>query len=186
MFDVITREVAYIGGIGRSLRRMRHVAPDSPLTIVDTVDGFAATTPDAPAILCGADVVSYRALVQTANRVAHWAHGQGIGKGDAVALLMENRPEYIAMWLGLLKVGAIASLLNTNLRGAPLAHSIAVSDARHAIVGAELAQAYGEARPLLQNPPVAWIAGLGGSGGEDLDAALAAASPDAPDPGWRA
>jgi fatty-acyl-CoA synthase len=186
MFDFVTRETAYIGGIGRSLRRMRHVTPDSPLTIVDTVDGFAATTPDAPAILYGADVISYRALVQIANRVAHWAHGQGIGKGDAVALLMENRPEYIAMWLGLLKVGAIASLLNTNLRGAPLAHSIAVSDARHAMVGAELAQAYDEARPLLANPPVAWIAGPGASGGEDLDAALAASSPGAPDPAWRA
>ena len=63
----------------------------------------------------------------------------GIGRGTPVALLMENRPDYIAAWLGLFKVGAQVALINTNLVGTALAHSIAISGARHAIVGAELA-----------------------------------------------
>ena len=41
-----------------------------------------------------------------ANRVA---------KGEVVALLMENRPEYLMAWLGLVKTGAVAALINTHL-----------------------------------------------------------------------
>jgi fatty-acyl-CoA synthase len=182
LFDAISREAAYITSIGRTMRRMRHVKPDSPVTIVDIVGGFAARAPASPAILFEDRVLSYGALNALANRYAHWAHGAGIVRGEAVALLMENRPEYIAAWLGLLKVGAVASLINTNLRGAPLAHSIAVSETRHVIVGAELADSYAEAAPLLQAKPLAWITG----GGENLDVALAAASSAEPDPAWRA
>src|ERR1700734_1991523 len=126
LFDAIARERVYIAGIGRSLARMRHVKPDSPTTIVDIVQGFADAAPDNPAILCEDRVLSYGGLDRAANRYAHWARAQGIARGDVVALLMENRPEYIAAWLGLLKVGATAALINTNLRGAPLAHSISI------------------------------------------------------------
>ena len=40
---------------------------------------------------------------------------QGIAKGDAVCLLMPNRPEYMAIWLGDHAVGGVVALLNTNL-----------------------------------------------------------------------
>jgi fatty-acyl-CoA synthase len=185
LFDAVSREAAYITGIGRSLRRLRDVKPDSPHTIVDIVDGFAAAAPDSPAVLQDDRIVSYGELNGAANRVAHWAHGQGIGQGDVVALLMENRPEYLSAWLGLLKVGATAALINTNLRGAPLAHSISIAGARHIILGSELGVHYADTRPLLEGAPVAWVTD-GASGGEDLDAALTASSPALPDPGWRA
>jgi fatty-acyl-CoA synthase len=184
LFDAISREAVYVAGIGRSLSRMRHVKPDSPTTIVDIVQGFADGAPDSPAILYEDRTISYGELNQAANRYAHWAHGQGIGRGDTVALLMENRPEYLSAWLGLLKVGATAALINTNLRGHPLAHSISIVGARHAVIGAELAANYADARPLIASPPTDWITGA--AGGENLDAALAA-QPSAPsDPGWRA
>ena len=65
-----------------------------------------------------------------ANRVAHWASAQGIGRGDVVALLMENRPEFVATWAGLAKLGVITALLNTNLAASALAHALAVADAQ--------------------------------------------------------
>ena len=186
LFDAISREAVYIAGIGRSLRRMRHVKPDSPITIVDIVQGFAATAPDNLAILHEDRTLSYRALDQMADRYAHWAHAQGVVRGDTVALLMENRPEYLAAWLGLLKVGASAALINTNLRGAPLAHSISIVGARHAVIGAELAANYADARPLIEAAPTAWITDARATGGEDLDAALAAQPATPADPAWRA
>jgi fatty-acyl-CoA synthase len=186
LFDAISREAVYLASIGRTLRRMRHVTPDSPITIVDIVQRFADAAPDNSAILHEDRTLTYRDLDRMANRYAHWAHAQGIGRGDTVALLMENRPEYLASWLGLLKVGASVALINTNLRGAPLAHSIAIVGARLAIVGAELAANYSEARPLIATPPVAWITGANSAGGQDLDAALAASPATPPDPGWRA
>ena len=35
------------------------------------------------------------------NSVAGYFHRQGYRKGDVVALFMENRPEYVCIWLGL-------------------------------------------------------------------------------------
>ena len=51
------------------------------------------------------------------NRYARWALEQGLGKGDVVCLLMPNRPEYMAIWLGITRVGGVVALLNTNLAG---------------------------------------------------------------------
>ena len=51
--------------------------------------------------------------------------GQGIGRGEGVALLMENRPEFLASWMGLAKLGAVTALINTNLTGKALRHALA-------------------------------------------------------------
>jgi fatty-acyl-CoA synthase len=186
LFDSISRETTYITGIGRSLIRMRHVKPDSPITIVDIVSGFARHAPDSTAILYLDRRVSYGELEAGANRYAHWGASIGIHHGDVVALLMENRPEYLMAWLGLLKLGAIVALINTNLRGNPLAHSIGVAEARHLILDSELAENYSEARALIDHPPTTWATGGKVENCEDLDAALAAASPTPPNPAWRA
>ncbi len=181
----VRREAIYISSIGRSLFRMRHVKPDSAITVVDIVEHYARTTPTAPAILFQERVLTYNDFDAAANRYAHWAHANGIARGEVVALLMENRPEYLIAWLGLLKVGAIVALLNTNLRGMPLAHSISVATPRHLVLGAELLDPFTEACALLPTPPTAWITGATAPGCEDLDADLATTSPNAADPVWR-
>ena len=165
------REATYIAGIGRTLIGLRGVTPDSTHTIVDVVEAQARATPDAIAFYYQDRTLSYGALEAHANRVAHWAHGAGAGQGDVVALLMENRPEYVATWLGLLKVGAVVALINTNLRGIPLAHSIAIAGAKHTIVGAELAETYSEAAPQIETRPTGWSADGAAPGLEDFDAA---------------
>jgi fatty-acyl-CoA synthase len=182
----ISREATYIASIGRSLLGLRGVTPDSPHTIVDEVTARARHMPGNIVFHCPDRTMTYQELERAANRVARWAREQHIARGDAVALLMENRPEYVATWLGLLKVGAVAALINTNLRGQPLAHSIAIADARHVIVGAELAATYAEAAPQIDPRPTAWSAGGTHPGFEDFDAALAVLSGEAGDPGWRA
>jgi len=185
LLEGFRREEIYISSVGRTLYRMRHVKPDSPVTVVDIVDRFAKTTPDAPAVLYLDRTLTYRDLDEASNRYARWAHAAGFAKGEVVALLMENRPEYLAAWLGLHKAGATAALVNTNQRGMPLAHSISVAGARHLILGGELLETFVEARPLLQTAPAIWVTGGAAPGFENLDAALAATSPDAPDPEWR-
>ena len=186
MVSAIAREATYISAIARTLWSLRDVKPDSPHTIVDVVEKQAKARPDAVAFHFLDRMMSYAALDAHADRVAHWAKSCGIGRGDAVALLMENRPEYVATWLGLLKVGAVIALINTNLRGAPLAHSIAIADARHAIVDAELAETFAEAAPQIEASPKGWCAGGTCPGLEDFDAALAAQPAGAADPAWRA
>ena len=165
----IRRETIYIGSILRTLWLLRRVKPGATRLICDIVAGHARKTPDAPAILCGEDVWTYAQLDARANAYAHWAGAHGITRGQAVALLMENRPDFIAAWLGMFKAGAAVALINTNLTGEALAHSIAIAGAAHAIVGAEMAAAFEGAKPFLQAVPRAWV-----QNGGDLDAALAA------------
>ena len=186
LIDAVSREATYLAAVARTLRGLRGTTPDSPITIVDVVETQAKKTPDAVAFYFQDRTLSYAGLDAYANRVAHWAQSAGVTRGDVVALLMENRPEYVATWLGLLKAGATVALINTNLRGLPLAHSIAIAQARHAIVGAELAQTFCEAAPQISPRPLAWSAGGAAPGLEDFDAALAAQAAGAADKAWRA
>jgi fatty-acyl-CoA synthase len=165
----IRREYIYVSSILRTLWLLRLVKPGATRLICDIVAAHAHKTPDAPAILCGDEVLSYGELDARANAYAHWAKAQGIARGQAVALLMENRPDFIAAWLGMFKAGAAVALINTNLTGEALAHSIAIAGAGHAIVGAELKDSFDGARAFLKEVPRAWI-----QNGGDLDAALAA------------
>jgi acyl-CoA synthetase (AMP-forming)/AMP-acid ligase II len=55
-----------------------------------------------------------------------------------VALYMESRPEYVAMWLGLAKIGVVTALINFNLRLETFAHCVNVSGAKSVVFGAEL------------------------------------------------
>ena len=172
----IRREFIYITSIARTLWLLRLVKPHSRRTIVDIVEAQARASPDNAAIYCADQVMTYAQLDARANRYAHWAMSQGIGQGSVVALLMENRPDYIAAWLGMFKVGAQVALINTNLTGAALAHSISISQARHVIVGAELAGAFRDAP--FEIAPAEWIEGEGGNLSAALEqAAFAAVGP---------
>jgi fatty-acyl-CoA synthase len=186
LFDALARESTYIAAITRTLIGMRSVKPHSQHTIVDIVEERAQTAPHAIAFYYLDSTMTYAALNAAADRIAHWAQETGVGRGEAVALVMENRPDYVAAWLGLLKAGVIAALINTNLRGAALAHSIALAGARHAIVGTELADVYLDAAAQIAPRPIGWCHGGAVAGLEDLDAALAAMPDTMADPLWRA
>ena len=113
----IRREYIYVSSILRTLWLLRLVKPQSTRTIADIVAAQARKTPDAPAIIHSDGAWSYAVLDARANAYAHWAMRQGVRHGDAVALLMENRPDFIAAWLGMFKAGASVALINTNLTG---------------------------------------------------------------------
>ena len=65
------------------------------------LDELADEHGDAPALMSDAETLSYRALAARANRYARWALAQGLAKGETVGLLMPNRPDYMAAWLGI-------------------------------------------------------------------------------------
>jgi fatty-acyl-CoA synthase len=177
VFDALSREAIYISSIGRSLFRLRHTKPDSTRTISEIFEEFARDKPNNVAVLYQDRTLSYAELGAGANRYARWAMGQGVRKGDVVVLFMEGCPEYLMAWLGIVKLGATAALINSNLRGGALCHSITIAKARLAVVGAELAQDYHDAMAQAETKPIAWVTGGIVPGTEDLDAALREASP---------
>lgn len=68
------------------------------------------------------------------NQIAEFFHKENYVKGDAIALMMENRPEYVCFWLGLSKLGVITALINTNLRKDVLVHSIKIGRCKGVVV----------------------------------------------------
>ena len=172
----IRREAIYLSHIVRTLLMLARIKPDSKRTIVDIVEAQARATPDAPAIYCLDEVLSYGALDARANAYGHWAIGQGLKRGDCVALLMENRPDFLCCWLGLFKAGLSVALINTNQRGQALAHSVEIAGAKHLIAGIELASCVTDAQSYFAAPPVCWVQGGVLAPMLDLDAALAASS----------
>jgi fatty-acyl-CoA synthase len=132
----------------------------------DVVEDRAARQPDRPALVADAERLSYRALTERINRYARWALSVGIKRGDTVCLIMPTRPDYVAAWLGISKVGGVVALINTKLVGQSLAHCVNVARADHIIVASELAGAFEAARPRLELAPKIWS-------DEDIDVALA-------------
>ena len=184
--SALRRDSEFLGIGARVAWRMRKMRPVGGFTAANLVEQWAQRTPDAVAIRFEGRSVSYAELNAAANRYANWAHSCGIGRGDVIALLMENRPDYMACWVGLAKVGAIGALLNTNLTGSSLAHCVRVSQARHLILGNELRESWAGTSDELEEKPRVWLvrdgqresAGIE-EGWSDLDAALAQASPEA-------
>ena len=79
------------------LRGLELTAPISknPGRVISTViEELAVRYGNAPALLSERESLTYRELAERANQYARWALGQGLAKGDVVALLMTNRPEY--------------------------------------------------------------------------------------------
>lgn len=62
-----------------------------------------------------------------ANRFANWGLETGLEQRNTVCLMVLNRPEYVAFWLGMAKIGVSTALLNTNIAGKPFIHSVQVS-----------------------------------------------------------
>ena len=144
----------------------------------------ARTTPDKPAyIMAGSgETVTYAELDGLANRYAHWAKGQGLRRGQTVALLMPNRIDYLAIWYGLSKVGVASALINNQITGQALAHCLNVSGASHLICDTETAPEFEAVRTSLSRSLTDWVLGGGvGQGDRDFDRALKGVSSLRPD-----
>lgn len=143
----------------RALELTAPIAQHPERTFSAVVEERASQLGEAPALLSDRECLSYRELAQRMNRYARWALAQGLGHGDCVGLLMPNRPEFLAIWLGITKTGAAVALLNTNLSGASLGHSINIAAPKHLIVAAELLDSLATALPGLTSSPIIWAHG---------------------------
>ncbi|KAG7208410.1 hypothetical protein KM043_014642 [Ampulex compressa] len=92
---------------------------------------------------------TFQQVEDYSNKIATLFKTHGYRKGDAVALLMENRPEFVAIWLGLSKIGVITPLINTNLRKSILLHSINVANCQALIYGVDFNDVVADIAPSL-------------------------------------
>jgi len=145
----------------RALERTAPIERQPERTLPVVIAELAARHGDAAALTSPGETLSYRGLHESANGYAHWALERGLGTGDVVCLLMENCPRYLAIWLGLTRIGVTAALINTNLGGELLAHSINTVAPRYVISSARFAAVVAAIGALLPPECECWAAGPG-------------------------
>jgi fatty-acyl-CoA synthase len=146
---------------------------DNPSRLfADIVQEWAMRQPAVPALISNADILTYEALASRIARYSRWSRSVGIIDGRAVCLMMDNRAEYIAAWLGITSVGGIVALINPKLVGTSLAHCVNLANAEHIILAAGLLATFEAARGQLARVLRVWT--HGGEGESDMDAALEA------------
>lgn len=79
------------------------------LTLPQMLAQSAAAAPDAAALAYFGNRISYRQLLEHVNRVAAGLQGLGLQKGDRVALMMPNCPQFVIAYFGVLRAGGIVT-----------------------------------------------------------------------------
>ena len=151
--------VSAAGAWLRALELTATIPRNRDRVLATVIEEVASRSGDAPALLSDRECMTYRELAARTNQYARWWLKQGLAKGEVVCLLMTNRPEYFAVWLGITSVGGVVSLLNSNLVGPSLAHCIEVVQPKHIIVASELVEALETAKLSLAGSPSIWIHG---------------------------
>lgn len=141
----------------RTLATLATMRDDRRMSLGRALERSAARHPDAACIKHEHGEISYAAFNRWVNRIAHHLLASGVRRGDAVAILMDNRPELLAVAAAVTKLGAVAALLNTQQRRQVLAHSLRCFEPRLYVVGAELAGAFDEVRFDIGNPAPAAV-----------------------------
>jgi len=155
----IRRDLSVVTSLLPVMLAARSATPDKTIDYSDFLAAHIRNRADRPVLIGESGSLSWGELDVFANRVAHWGLGVGLTRGDVVALSMENRPEFVGIWLGLSRIGVVTALMNTNLTGDRLAHCMREADARHWIVGIELTEAVLSALPELDKLPQILVSG---------------------------
>jgi crotonobetaine/carnitine-CoA ligase len=88
------------------------------------LDARAAERPEQPLLVIDDVPLTYRALRERSVAAANVLLGLGVEPGDRVALFMGTSPEWVALWFGLCRIGAVAVPINTAYRGDFLANQL--------------------------------------------------------------
>lgn len=108
--------------------------PGEDETVLGALRRRLADDPDGEYLdVCGTKL-SAADVLDAANRIGNGLRQLGVAKGDRVATLIENSPEAVLAWFGIVWSGAIAVPINTAYKGDYLRHQLADSGSRAVIV----------------------------------------------------
>lgn len=109
-------------------------APGESETVEGVLHARADATPDAPFVWHLGNQVTYGEQLARAEQAAAALASRGVGRGDAVALMLPNCLEFLDLWFGCALLGAVLVPVNTALKGAGLEYIVRHSDARVVVV----------------------------------------------------
>jgi len=92
------------------------------ITLPKMLEQTVAKSPDATALIYFGAKVSYRQLQDHGNRLAAGLHSLGLARGDRVALMMPNCPQFVISYFGALRAGAIVTATSTMYTAREVSH----------------------------------------------------------------
>src|SRR5580704_1981500 len=128
------------------------------MDLSDLIERNAAFTPDKPAIIFDGEALSYWAFFDRIEAAARVLKAEfGVGRGDRVAILSLNRPDYLVLLYACARLGAM--LVPLNWRLAVAEQLFILSDAAAKVLVLE--QAFAEILPALEKSlPETAVVGL--------------------------
>ena len=78
------------------------------MNLSSIIDGGALYFPEKTALAFGSDRFTYKDLKSATDRVAFYLSERGVRHGDRIAVYMPNRPEWLAAYYGIIRLGAVA------------------------------------------------------------------------------
>ena len=129
--------------------------------VPDILTVYATANPDKPALICGDDVLTYRAYDESSNRAARALVDLGVAPGDRVAVMSYNSISGSVVSAGLRKARAVSVPVNFRLRGPELAYVVQDSGARVVCAGPEFVEHVEAARPQIEAGPALVAIGEG-------------------------
>ncbi|PXA82859.1 acyl-CoA synthetase [Nostoc sp. 3335mG] len=142
---------------------------------------YAESKPDHPALIFSGsgETIGYGALEDRANRAAQAFRALGLANGDAVAIVCENRPEYLDVYWAAQRAGIVMVPVSTRLKPEEIAYIVNDSGTRLVLASsAETARGLDAIRQTM--PGLTAIATIGAVDGLPEWGALCAAQPASP------
>ena len=123
----------------------RHVQLEEPvdleaLTVRRFLEDAVAEVPDEPLLIWEDQHISYREFDDHANQAANIWQTLGVRRGDHVAFMADNKPEFLYAWFGLAKLGATLVAINTGFKDVETRYILEHSQARFALIDRDYAQ----------------------------------------------
>jgi fatty-acyl-CoA synthase len=194
LLDRLKSDWTYVRGFQRIAAVLEPLKSDALISLADAIEETVDANLDRTFIEFEGRKITFGEFDARANQYANWGRSLGLMRDDCVALFLDNRPDYIAFWAGMSKIGVRTALINYNLTGAGLAHCLKVASARAIVMAEDLAPAYTAAAPEAPMPLGAWTMhdpsrpapGEGVGAAMAIEPSLGTHSSKRPDPNGRA
>ena len=98
----------------------------------------ATLYPEREAVVFRDTSLTFRELDGLANAFANGLRALGVGRGDRVCLFMTNRPEYVAAFFAVARLGAVSSPMNPSYKEREVAYQLTDSEAVAVVVQHDL------------------------------------------------
>jgi crotonobetaine/carnitine-CoA ligase len=107
---------------------------DEERTVIDLLHARLEADPDGEYLDVTGTKLTAGSVADSGGRLASVLHDLGVEPGDRVATLVENSPEAVLAWWGIVLAGAVAVPINTAYKGEYLRHQLADSGSKVLLV----------------------------------------------------